>query len=166
MIGLVMAGTVQAGTATKPRYPCAFQKRVEGKWFGQLSLREANRIRAKSVRIGEPEPVRLREVTASNAVSVITCLAKAYGMDPGKFIRMGKCESGNNPKNNSHPTFKGWFQYHEDTWNAVRGLYGHAGADILEGYPQGNVTVQYAEAGGVGAGGGLGVVLGGGEGPW
>lgn len=144
-------GTVRGLMAKdREKYPCAFQRRENSQWFGQLSLNDANRLRAKSVRVGESEPVRLREVTASNAVSVITCLAQAYGMDPGKFLRMGKCESGNNPKNDTHPTFKGWFQYHPDTWNGVRGLYGHAGADILDGYAQGHVTVQYAKAGGFG----------------
>lgn len=136
--------------AKREPYPCAFQKRVQGKWFGQLSLRDANRLRAKSVRVGEPAPVRLREVTRSNIVSAITCVAKAFGQDPAKFLAVAKCESGANPANDSNPTFKGLYQYHPDTWRNASVLYGHKNASIFDGYSQVHVTVQSVRDGGWG----------------
>lgn len=150
---IVAVGAVRgylAATESGRRYPCAFQQRENGRWVGKLSLADANHLRAVSVRRGEPEPVRLNDVTAADAPSMITCVAEAHGMDPGPFVAVAKCESGLNPANDTNPLYEGLFQYHPDTWAAESVAYGHKGASIFDGYAQINVTVQWVKDGGWG----------------
>lgn len=148
---LLGMGTVRGLMARgRPSYPCAFQKHENGRWIGKLSLSDANSLRAKSVRVGETIGVRLNDVSWADAPFMIRCVARAYGMDPAPFLSVAKCESGMNPKNDSHPTFKGLYQYHPDTWRNASVLYGHKGASIFDGYSQTHVTVQSVRDGGWG----------------
>lgn len=132
-IAILAVGWMRGISAkTRPEYPCAFKTET-----GQLvSLRDATHARAKAVRIGETTGVRLNNVTRWNAEEVIRCVAKAYGMSPGPFLSVAECESHTTPDDNL-------YQYIGSTWESASETYGHAGADVSDGYANLHVTVQY-----------------------
>jgi hypothetical protein len=147
-VAIVAVGAVRgylAATESGRRYPCAFQQKVGGRWVGKLSFTDAERIRLKSVRVGElVAPVRLNDVTKADVIPMIRCMARAYGMAPGPFIRVAECETHLTPDQNL-------YQYLPPTWASSSRLYGHAGAAITDGYAQIHVTVQKVKAEGWGA---------------
>lgn len=143
-IAILAVGWMRGISAkTRPEYPCAFKTET-----GQLvSLRDATRLRERSVRLGHPVPVVLNEVTRTNARSAIACTAKAYGMDVSDFLSVADCETGGtfDPKAVSPGGHQGLYQHDPQYWPARAASYGHKGASALDGYSAINVTIQFVQ---------------------
>ena len=150
-IGLMMSMTVHADAA-RPRYPCSMQKKVNGRWVGTLSLTDANRLRARAVRLGENVAgVRRNEVTQADAPYIIRCVFSHYGLDWRKALAVATCESHHDPEAlNPDGPYLGMWQYLPSTWRAASARYSHRGASAYDGYASTHVTAQYVRDGGWG----------------
>lgn len=144
-VATLLSGNVRGWTAAKEkreRYPCSFTT-GNGKL---VSLTDAQKARAQSVKLGRPVGVIRNEVGWGEVNDVIRCVARHYGMAPAPFIAVAKCESGGNPANDSNPIYGGLFQYLPSTWAAVSAANGHKGASVLDGYAQIHSTVRHVKA--------------------
>lgn len=148
VVAFLAVGATRGYLAAKgrPSYPCSFVNE-RGKL---VSLAEAQKARLQSVKLGKAVGVERNEVGWGGVAVTIRCVARAYGMAPGPFLAVAKCESGMNPKNDSNPIYKGLYQYHPGTWANASALYGHKGASIFDGFSQIHVTVQSVRDGGWG----------------
>lgn len=152
VVAIGSVNVASAGEKKAPRYPCAFQRKVDNRWTGKLSLRKANALRKQSVQLGQRVAVRLNDVTTADVPFMIECVAKAYDMDPAPFLSVADCESHGDPEAyNPAGPYTGIFQYLESTWLSSSATYDHAGAPVTDGYAQIHVTVQKVKAEGWGA---------------
>lgn len=142
-VATLLTGSAKGvGAQQKPTYPCAFEQKVNGRWTGKLSLREANRLRAKSVRVGQRIAVRLNDVTQADVPFMIRCVFARLGLDWRKAQAVAECESHSDPEAFNPGGYGGVFQHHIGSWAARAALWGHKGAHWSDGYSNVHVSAQ------------------------
>lgn len=152
-VTILSIGSVRGWTAAKNRaesYPCSYARHYGNTWRGGLSLDDARRLRAKSVRLGKGIPVRLNHVTQQSAPAVISCLARAYDVDVGTALSVAQCESHADPEAYNPGGYGGIFQQDVNYWPGRAAAYGHKGASVFDGYANAHVSIQMVRDGGWG----------------
>lgn len=115
------------------------------------AIRPAKEVKLKPLaKTFESKPIP--KATSGNPEDIVRMAARKYGIDEGRFVRMGRCESGLDPMNvnrnyyeNGNPS--GIFQHVSGYWPGRAAKYGHAGSSVFDAKANAEVTAQMVRDG-------------------